>query len=274
MHRQDEEMQRFLDEDYGRGDITSDLLVPKELEANGEIRVKEDAVIAGIEEVSALFKRVGLNQQWKAVDGNTARSGDVLVEVSGKARTILSVERVALNILSHMSGVATATRRAVDIVSAINSSVRIAGTRKTLPGLRVMEKRAIKLGGGDPHRTDLHDMILIKDNHLTLTGTVSSALRKIRKTKPKGKGVIEVEVGTPEAALEAARSLADIIMLDNMSVKDVMDAVSQLEKNELREKVLLEVSGGIGFSHLENYAKTGIDMISMGILTNSSAAVD
>jgi nicotinate-nucleotide pyrophosphorylase (carboxylating) len=267
-------MQRFLDEDYGRGDITSDLLIPKELEAEGEIKVKEEAVIAGADEVSALFRKVGLKQKWDATDGSNAKPGDILVRVSGKARTILAVERIALNILGHLSGVATATRRAVDTVSRIDPSVRVAGTRKTLPGLRLMEKRAIKLGGGDPHRSDLHDMILIKDNHITLVGTISTVLRKIRRSIPEGKGTVEIEVDTPEGALEAARSSADIILLDNMSVEDVKDAIGLLETNKLREKVLLEVSGGIDFIHLEDYAKTGIDRISMGMLTNSSAAVD
>lgn len=267
-------MQRFLDEDYGRGDITSDLLVPKELEARGEIKMKEEGVIAGMDEVWTLLNRVGLEQKWNFDDGSTVRFGDILVKVSGNARNMLAVERVALNILGHMSGIATATRRAVDIVSRINSSVRVAGTRKTLPGLRLMEKRAIKLGGGDPHRSDLHDMILIKDNHLSLMGTISSAIRRIRESTLDEGGKIEVEVDTSESAGEAARSGADIIMLDNMSVEDVREAVIHLEKEGLRGKVALEVSGGIHFDNLEAYAKAGIDIISMGILTNSSHAMD
>lgn len=269
-----DEMQRFLDEDYGRGDITSDLLVPKELEARGEIKMKEEAVIAGIVEVSTLLNRMGLEQKWNFNDGSTIRFGDVLVTVSGNARNMLAVERITLNILGHMSGIATATRRAVDMVARINSVVRVAATRKTIPGLRLMEKRAIKLGGGDPHRSDLYDMILIKDNHLSLMGTISSSIRRIRESMPDEGGRIEVEVNTSEGASEAARSGADIIMLDNMSVEDVREAVIHLEKEGLRGKVALEVSGGIRFDNLEAFAKAGIDIISMGILTNSSHAMD
>lgn len=267
-------MQRFLDEDYGRGDITSDLLVPKELEARGTIKMKEEAVIAGVDEVSILLKQVGLEQKWNVSDGSIVRFGEVVVKVSGNARSMLAVERVALNILGHMSGIATATRRAVDMVSRIDSAVRIAGTRKTLPGLRLMEKRAIKLGGGDPHRNDLYDMVLIKDNHISLMGTIGSTIRGIRESMPDKGGRIEVEVDTSDGAGEAARSGADIIMLDNMSVEDVREAVIRLEKEGLREKVALEVSGGIRFDNIEAYAQAGVDIISMGILTNSSHAMD
>ncbi len=274
MTRADHEMQRFLDEDYGRGDITSDLLVPKELEARGTIKMKEEAVIAGVDEVSILLKQVGLEQKWNVSDGSIVRFGEVVVKVSGNARSMLAVERVALNILGHMSGIATATRRAVDMVSRIDSAVRIAGTRKTLPGLRLMEKRAIKLGGGDPHRNDLYDMVLIKDNHISLMGTIGSTIRGIRESMPDKGGRIEVEVDTSDGAGEAARSGADIIMLDNMSVEDVREAVIRLEKEGLREKVALEVSGGIRFDNIEAYAQAGVDIISMGILTNSSHAMD
>ncbi len=267
-------MQRFLDEDYGRGDITSDLLVPKELEARGTIKMKEEAVIAGVDEVSILLKQVGLEQKWNVSDGSIVRFGEVVVKVSGNARSMLAVERVALNILGHMSGIATATRRAVDMVSRIDSAVRIAGTRKTLPGLRLMEKRAIKLGGGDPHRNDLYDMVLIKDNHISLMGTIGSTIRGIRESMPDKGGRIEVEVDTSDGAGEAARSGADIIMLDNMSVEDVREAVIRLEKEGLREKVALEVSGGMRFDNIEAYAQAGVDIISMGILTNSSHAMD
>ncbi len=198
----------------------------------------------------------------------------MILSALGPARALLGVERTLLNLLAHMSGVATAT---VDLVSIANresrGKVRIACTRKTLPGLRYFEKRAVKLGGGDMHRLRLDDAMLIKDNHLELAGSVGECVRKA-KEKVSFTKKVEVEVTNADQAVEAAKAGADIILLDNMTPKEVERSVSMLQVESLRNQVLLEVSGGIRKENLASYVKTGVDVISVGAITHSAPAID
>ena len=268
-----DELKRLLDEDYGRGDRTSESVIPKGVRAKGMILAKDDAIIAGIAEVSTLLKDLRLDVNWKVSEGSSIHVGETIAEVLGDARALLSVERVVLNILGHMSGIATSTRKAIEIVNEINPSTRVAATRKTTPGIRVMEKRAVSIGGGDPHRFDLSEMTMIKDNHITLMGGIAEVIGKLRESKGKTE-TIEVEVKSVKEALEASKLGANIIMLDNMSIQEVRSSIAQLKEHGLREKVTIEASGGITFENLRDYASTGVDIISMGILTHSSPNID
>jgi nicotinate-nucleotide pyrophosphorylase (carboxylating) len=264
----------FLAEDLGYGDITTNVLVDSKRNGKGRVICNKNAVIAGIDEALVLLEVAGCGGTANAHDGDRVKSGTVILSAQGPARTLLSVERTMLNLLSHMSGVATAT---ADLVSIANrgsrGKVRIACTRKTLPGLRYFEKRAVELGGGDTHRLRLDDEVLIKDNHLTLAGSVAECVRKAKKTASFTKK-IEIETTNPDQALEAAQAGADIVLLDNMTPKEVASSVSLLMSNGLRDQVLVETSGGITRENLAAYAKTGVDIISVGAITHSARAID
>lgn len=266
-------LMRFLSEDVGMGDVTTKAIIPDGIEARAHVIVKERAVVAGVEEVRLLFEMLGLKVERALRDGVEVEPGTTVMEVSGDAGTILTAERTALNILMRMSGIATATRRLIDKVREAGLKTKIAATRKTAPGLRYLDKRAVEVGGGDPHRFRLDDAVLIKDNHIAIVGGVGEAVRRARDSVSFTKKV-EVEVRTVNEALEAARSGADIIMLDNMTVKDVESTLRMLEREGLRGKVLIEVSGGITEENLLQYARLEPDIISIGSLTHSVKAVD
>ncbi len=266
-------LMRFLSEDVGMGDVTTKAIIPDGIEARAHVIVKERAVVAGVEEVRLLFEMLGLKVERALRDGVEVEPGTTVMEVSGDAGTILTAERTALNILMRMSGIATATRRLIDKVREAGLKTKIAATRKTAPGLRYLDKRAVEVGGGDPHRFRLDDAVLIKDNHIAIVGGVGEAVRRARESVSFTKKV-EVEVRTVNEALEAARSGADIIMLDNMTVKDVESTLRMLEREGLRGKVLIEVSGGITEENLLQYARLEPDIISIGSLTHSVKAVD
>ncbi len=264
----------FLAEDIGYGDITTNALIDSKQEAEGRVVCQESATVAGIEEALFLLELTGCQGTAKARDGERVKAGTMILSALGPARALLGVERTLLNLLAHMSGVATAT---VDLVSIANresrGKVRIACTRKTLPGLRYFEKRAVKLGGGDMHRLRLDDAVLIKDNHLELAGSVGECVRKA-KEKVSFTKKVEVEVTNADQAVEAAKAGADIILLDNMTPKEVERSVSMLQVESLRNQVLLEVSGGIRKENLASYVKTGVDVISVGAITHSAPAID
>jgi len=201
-----------------------------------------------------------------AKDGDAVCQNDSLLLLNGDAKKILLVERTALNIIGRMSGIATQTRKIVDIVSAVNPCCRVAATRKTCPGFRILDKKAVKIGGGDPHRMNLSDGILIKDNHLALVPLgIAIQAAKMDTTYKK----IEVEVETSESALSAAKAGADIIMLDNMSPDQITRTISVLKSEGLRDRVIIELSGGIDESSLPRYAALDVDVISLGVLTHS-----
>ena len=269
----EETLEKFLDEDIGHGDITTDALVDSRTKATGQVVCKERAVIAGLSESIILLKLLGCEGKVKIRDGQEVPAGTIILEVQGYASSLLKVERVLLNLLSHMSGVATATAELVSIVKKNGSSARIACTRKTLPGLRNFEKRAVELGGGDTHRLRLDDAVLIKDNHLELAGSITESVRKA-KARVSFTKKIEVEATSPGQAVEAGLAGADIVLLDNMTPPEVKKSLTLLEAKKLRGRLLIEVSGGITRENLSSYVKTGVDVISIGSITHSAKAID
>ena len=260
-----EDLLRFIREDAPWGDVTSETVVP-DVTCRAIVRAKSQGVVAGLSEARRLFEHFGVTVRERSADGRAVAPGTVLLDLDGPARAILLVERTALNIIGRMSGIATRTREAVKAVRAVSPDVRVAATRKTAPGLRVLDKKAVILGGGDPHRYTLSDMVLIKDNHLALT-PLAEAIRRAKKESLYR--VVEVEVETVEDAVTAAGAGADIVLLDNMTPDTVREAVRALAGRGLRDRLTLEVSGGVGEDTLAGYAATGVDIISMGALTHT-----
>lgn len=269
----EEKLKQILAEDIGQGDATAQAIIPKDLAIKALIISKEQGFVAGIEEATILAEYLGLQTKAKIADGEKIRNKQVLMEISGDAQTILSAERTMLNILSRMSGIATATRTLVDKLSKAGVKAKVAATRKSAPGLLFFDKKAVIIGGGDAHRLHLDDMILIKDNHLSIVGSVEEAVKKAKANASFSKK-IEVEVTEPSDALRAARAGADVVMLDNFSIDQVKDAVALLEKAGYFGKIMLEVSGGITAENVMDYAKAKVDIISIGELTHSVKALD
>jgi nicotinate-nucleotide pyrophosphorylase (carboxylating) len=269
----EEKLRTMLAEDIGEGDVTTSLIVPPETIAEAEVISKEAGTVAGIEEAEILSESLGLTARANIKDGDKVKPGQILLKIEGSARTILAVERTLLNIVSRMSGIATATANTVDRIRKAGAQTRIACTRKTAPGLLYFDKKAVLMGGGDPHRFHLDDMILIKDNHIAIAGNVERAVKKAKERASFSKK-IEVEVTSTEEILPAVHSGADVIMLDNFSPKQVEKAVALLKDKKLRERVLLEASGGINERNLLEFASKGVDIISIGMITNSAKALD
>ncbi|NJE62061.1 carboxylating nicotinate-nucleotide diphosphorylase [Thermococcus sp. 21S7] len=255
---------KFLEEDAPFGDVTSEAVIPEGTKAKAVIIAKQNGVIAGVEEAKALFEHFGVEVGVRMHDGERVKRGDVILELEGDARSILLVERTALNIMGRMSGIATEVRRLVEKVEAVNPKVRVAGTRKTL--LKPIDKRAILIGGGEPHRFALSDAVLIKDNHLALV-PLEEAIRRAKAFSVYK--VVEVEVESLEDAIKAAKAGADVVMLDNMSPAEIAETIGALKREGLRDRVKIEVSGGITPENIEEYAKLDIDVISLGYLTHS-----
>jgi len=256
---------RFIDEDSPFGDVTSDTVIP-EITCRAVIRAEQEGVIAGISEAQALFTHFGIAAKPGKRDGDTVIPHDIILTLAGNAKGILLVERTALNIIGRMSGIASQTRKLSKIVSGVNPRCRIAATRKTSPGFRALDKKAVLLGGGDPHRMSLSDGILIKDNHLMLV-PLADAIRSARTGSAFRK--IEAEVETAEDALTAAKEGADIILLDNMTPRRVRETLDALKRAGLRDQVTIELSGGIDEKTLPEYAALEVDVISMGALTHT-----
>ena len=269
----EEKLLRLLTEDIGQGDVTVAAIVYSKLKAEAEVVAKESGVVAGIEETVVLAESLGLKVEAHVTDGVKIKKGQILIHVSGDARTVLSAERTMLNLLSRMSGIATSASHLSEKLLKAGSKTRIAATRKTALGLSIFDKKAVTIGGGDSHRFHLDDMVLIKDNHLAIVGGIKDAVRKAKQVASFSKK-IEVEVTRGEDVIVAAKAGADAIMLDNFSPKQVKEAVKMLEKAGLRERVLLEVSGGITEETLLAYASTDVDILSMGALTHSAKALD
>ena len=260
-----------LKEDLGNGDITTEFFVPEALQARGRIVVHEPAVIAGTKAAAEIFRKLdpATDVQIVHADSDAVVAGDVVIEVRGLARSILKAERVALNFLQRLCGIATLTRQFVDAVG--NHPAKILDTRKTTPGLRVLEKAAVVAGGGVNHRSGLYDMVLVKDNHLAALGGLSGfadQIRQLRKERPN----IRIEVEADD--LEQARAFVeidgiDVILLDNMVPAQIREALA-LRRNNIK----FEASGGITLKNVRRIAATGVDYISIGALTNSAPAVD
>ena len=266
-------LRQFLAEDIGYGDITTDAIVKHRTQAIGYVVCKETGVVAGIREARVLLQIVGCEMTRAVQDGAIVKPRTRILYAKGPAHSLLKVERVLLNLLSHMSGVATATHELVQLAEKSDGPVRIACTRKTLPGLRYFEKRAVELGGGDTHRLRLDDMVLIKDNHLSIAGTIEKAV-KLARSKNSFTKKIEVEVTNPDQALEAAKAGAEIVLLDNMQPERILDTIKLLKTKRLRDRVILEASGGIAKENIASYLKSGIDIISVGKITNSALSID
>jgi nicotinate-nucleotide pyrophosphorylase (carboxylating) len=268
-----EKLRKMLAEDIGLGDITTALIVPAETTAEAEVIAKESGIVAGIEEGRILLESLGLKVQTLVKDGGKIKDKQVLLRVSGDAKTILSAERTLINTLSRMSGIATATRKLTEKIRKAGLKTRVACTRKTAPGLLYFDKKAVLIGGGDTHRLHLDDMILIKDNHVALAGSVGEAVEKVREKASFSKK-IEVEVTRVEDVLAAAEAGVDIIMLDNFSPKQIEKAIRLLKKAGFFGEVLLEASGGIRTKNIIEFASTGVDIVSLGEITDSPTAFD
>jgi nicotinate-nucleotide pyrophosphorylase (carboxylating) len=268
----EEKLIEFLSEDIGEGDVTAAAVIPENLTVKAEVIAKEDGIIAGIEEAVVLAESMGLKAEAKVADGAKVTNKQVLVELSGDAQTVLTIERTLLNLLSRMSGIATKTHTLTEQLKKAKATAKIAATRKSAPGLLYFDKKAVIAGGADPHRLHLDDMLLIKDNHLAIVGSVEEAV-KTAKANVSFSKKIEVEVTSAEDALKAAKAGADIVMLDNFSPKQAQEAAQKLRKAGYG-KVLLEVSGGITPENLLDYASADVDIISLGGLTHSVKALD
>jgi len=269
----EEKLRRILTEDIGQGDVTTTLIVPADATAEAEVIAKEAGVIAGIEEAEILSKSLGLKVESSVADGETVKPKTVLMRILGDARTLLSVERTLLNIVSRMSGIATITRKLTEKIRDAGHKTKVACTRKVAPGLLYFDKKAVLIGGGDTHRLHLDDMILIKDNHIAVAGSINNAVKKAKKDTSFTKK-IEVEVSKPQDVLEAAEAGADIIMLDNFTPKQMATAVNLLKKSRFFGKVLLEASGGITTENILEFASAGVDTISLGEITHSVKVLD
>ena len=260
-----ERLERFLEEDIGYGDITTDLLVP-DVDGEADIICESDSVVAGLEEAMSIFEGCDVSCDLKAADGERVKKGTVVMTLSGPLKNIITIERTALNIMMRMSGIATAVSDVLIKCRRINKNIRISGTRKTTPGFREFEKKAIVLGGGDPHRYGLGDLILVKDNHIKAAGGMKNVV-ELLKNAPFTKK-IEIEVENIDDALTAAKC-ADIIMIDNVApaeAKKIADAVRKVKN------VIIEVSGNITKENAADHAAFA-DVISMGSLTHSVRAV-
>ena len=258
-----------LREDIGRGDITTDAIVSEDDRALGIIFAKEDGVLCGVDIAEMVFTHLDqdIDFQKQLEDGSALSPGVTIAIVIGKASTCLKGERTALNFLQRLSGIATMTRQFVD---ATKGNIKLLDTRKTAPGLRVMEKYAVRVGGGINHRLGLYDMIMIKDNHIQIAGSITEAVNRVRKRKRKS--FIEVEVKTMSELREAIEAGVDRIMLDNMSQNLIVQAV-QLIHNTGRG-TQIELSGGIALDNIRDVAESGADYVSVGALTHSAKALD
>ncbi|MGF7118076.1 carboxylating nicotinate-nucleotide diphosphorylase [Methanobacterium oryzae] len=266
-------LKQMIYEDIGFEDITTNALIPEGIEAQGKIITKEKGVIAGIDTVNCLLDEFGVRKSFNKKDGDKLEINDIIMEIEGDARVILSLERTILNFLMRMSGIATLTYNTLQQIRVVNKNVILACTRKTTPGLQIFEKNAVKIGGGDTHRFRLDDCVLIKDNHIEIVGNVKEALIRAKQNVSFTKKV-EIEVETLEDTIHASKNGADIILLDNMGPDKIKEVLSSLEAINLRNNVLIEASGGINPENIIDYAKTSVDIISAGYLTHSAKALD
>ncbi|MEE1116984.1 MAG: carboxylating nicotinate-nucleotide diphosphorylase [Methanosphaera sp.] len=260
-------------DDIGYEDITTNSLIPENKWAQAEILCKEDGILAGMDVAHYIINEFGLNISSSFLDGEDIHKGDVILEFEGKAKDILMVERSILNYLMHLSGIATLVKNTCDRVKEVNPNVKVACTRKTTPGLQKLEKKAVEIGGGDTHRFKLDDCVLIKDNHIQVVGGVIESI-ELAKENVSFTKKIEIEVESEEDAVRASMFGADIVMLDNMTPKEISSVLNTLKERRLREDVIIEVSGGINPENILNYAELDVDVISSGFITNSAKSLD
>ena len=259
------QLAQFLAEDIGKGDITSDLLDKKRITAT--IISREDAILAGVQYAKEIFKIKGCNVKILKKEGSKIKPNQTIISITGDAGKILTCERTALNLLTRMSGIATQTNH---LVKKIPSKTKLYATRKTAPGLRYFDKEAVEIGGGKKHRLRLDEMVMIKDNHIAIEDSLLSLIKKTKKKYKK----FEVEVENTKDAVLAANMGATIIMLDNFTPAQIKKTIQTLKDQKLRSKVLLEASGGITSKNISKYGQTGVDIISVGSITNSVKGID
>lgn len=258
----------WLMEDIGSGDITTECTIPEDEQGKGILYAKEAGIIAGLPVAELVFETVDAGLTFKTLvkEGERVEKGQAIVEVSGSVQSILSGERLALNLLQRLSGIATRTREFVDVLEG--TKARVVDTRKTTPGLRLVEKYAVRIGGGHNHRYALYDAVMIKDNHIKGAGSITKAVEAARANIPHTMK-IEVECETIEQVKEALAAGADIIMLDNMSPEMMREAVALING-----RAIVEASGGVTLETVRAIAETGVDVISVGALTHSVRALD
>ncbi len=261
-------VQRALEEDIGSGDLSSAPLLPEQAQVRAVIQSKQPGIVAGLPIAEVIFRELDKELTWKVLkqEGDETQEGETVAELAGNARAILVGERTMLNFLQRMCGIATLTRKYVEAVAGFKT--RILDTRKTVPGLRELDKYAVRAGGGFNHRFGLYDGVMLKDNHLRAAGSVERAVRAVREHIPPALK-IEVEVTCLAEVEEALRAKVEIIMLDNMSPEEMKKAV-QLIKG----RALVEASGGVTLENVREIAATGVDWISVGALTHSVKALD
>jgi len=267
-------VQSILKEDIGKRDITTELTIPKDKRVKAVLLAKEDGVVCGLNVAAGVFKEIDKKIKFKplVLEGQPVKKGKILARVEGRAQSILTAERVALNFLSLLSGIATKAREYVDRIKPYK--VKIMDTRKTVPGLRELQKYAVRVGGGLNHRMKLDEMVLIKDNHLKVHGSRFMAQGSIKKKIPK-RMKIEIEVKNLREFKDALKAGPDIIMLDNMKIVDIKKAVKiNRTPHTVHRKPLIEASGGITLANVKKVAATGVDMISIGELTHSLKSMD
>ena len=256
---------QFLAEDIGKGDITSNLLPKKKITV--KIISRENAIVAGVSYAKEIFKLKGCSSKILKKDGSKIKPNQTIMIISGNAKNILTCERTALNLLTRMSGIATQTNA---LVKKIPKKTKLYATRKTAPGLRYFDKEAVEIGGGKKHRLTLDEMVMIKDNHIAIGGSLLSLIKKTKKKYKK----FEVEVENASDAVLAAKEGAAIIMLDNFTPAQIKKTIQTLKNQKLRNKVLLEASGGITTKNISKYGQTEVDIISVGSITNSVKGID
>ncbi len=268
-----EDIGRWLREDVGPGDVTSLSVIPPDHHSRAVIHAKADGVAAGLPVAEMVFAEAdpGLAVRRIIAEGAALKRGDVLLEIEGRTRSILAGERLALNLLQRLSGIATQTRKYIEMIQDLPHRPRIVETRKTTPGLRLLEKYAVRIGGGHNHRFGLFDAVLLKDNHIKAAGGVKEAVLQARSNVPHTVSV-EIEVESMEQVKEAVEAGAEIIMFDNMSVEAMGEAVRWIRGAAPRTSV--EASGGINLDTVRAVAETGVDIISVGSLTHSVKALD
>ncbi len=259
------QLSQFLAEDIGKGDITSALLSKRRISVR--IISREDAIIAGTTYVKEIFKLKGCSSKILKKDGSRIKPNQTIMTITGDARKILTCERTALNLLTRMSGIATQTN---ELVKKIPNKTKLYATRKTAPGLRYFDKEAVEIGGGKKHRLRLDEMVMIKDNHIAVGNSLSSLIKKAKRKYKK----FEVEVENTSDAVLAAKEGATIVMLDNFSPYQIKRTIKVLKNQKLRNKVMLEASGGINSKNISKYGQTGVDIISVGSITNSVKGID
>lgn len=262
-----------LDEDLGRGDLTSEAIFSEHATAAGTLLVKSPLCLSGLDVAQAVFARVDARISGQPLyrDGSLLQPGTSIMRVEGPVRGLLAAERTVLNFLQRLSGIATQTRKYVDALAGTHT--RLVDTRKTLPGFRFLDKRAVRHGGAHNHRADLGSGVLIKDNHIVAAGGVIAAIAAVRESAPHSVR-IEVEVTTLPQIAEALAERADVLLFDNMSVAQVREALALLPPRGDARRPLVELSGGITLSTIRGYAEAGADLISVGALTHSAVAVD